>query len=76
MNHKEGRGTLKFENVASSCIWEYANIMNVFQAYCFCGENLLGQDRCGEAIRALQESQACESQLCISSEFSYKILLT
>lgn len=28
-------------------------------AYCFCGENLLGQDRCGEAIRALQESQAC-----------------
>jgi len=28
-------------------------------AYCFCGENLLGLDRCGEAIRALQESQAC-----------------
>lgn len=31
-------------------------------AYCFCGENLLGLDRCGEAVRALQESQACYSR--------------
>ncbi|KAJ9588350.1 hypothetical protein L9F63_018276 [Diploptera punctata] len=28
-------------------------------AYCYCGENVLTQDKCGEAIRALQESQAC-----------------
>ncbi|XP_069677510.1 BRO1 domain-containing protein BROX-like isoform X1 [Periplaneta americana] len=28
-------------------------------AYCFCGENLLSQDKCGEAIRALQESKTC-----------------
>jgi hypothetical protein len=40
-------------------------IVTLFQAYCFCGEKLLGQDQCGEAIRALQESQACEYQSLI-----------
>ena len=29
-------------------------------AYNFAGENLLAEDKCGEAIRALQESQKCE----------------
>lgn len=28
-------------------------------AYNYCGENLLAMDKCGEAIRALQESEAC-----------------
>lgn len=28
-----------------------------FQAYCYCGKNLLEEDKCGEAIRALRESQ-------------------
>ena len=27
------------------------------QAYCYCGKNLLEEDHCGEAIRALRESQ-------------------
>lgn len=30
------------------------------QAYCYAGENLLAQEKCGEAIRALQESHKCE----------------
>ncbi|XP_031835511.1 BRO1 domain-containing protein BROX [Nomia melanderi] len=28
-------------------------------AYNYCGENLLAMDKCGEAIRALQESEVC-----------------
>ncbi|XP_076276702.1 BRO1 domain-containing protein BROX [Lasioglossum baleicum] len=28
-------------------------------AYNYCGENLLAMDKCGEAIKALQESEAC-----------------
>uniref|UniRef100_A0A6B0VCP5 Putative signal transduction protein n=1 Tax=Ixodes ricinus TaxID=34613 RepID=A0A6B0VCP5_IXORI len=28
-------------------------------AYCYAGENLLAQEKCGEAIRALQESHKC-----------------
>lgn len=28
-------------------------------AYNYCGENLLSMDKCGEAIKALQESEAC-----------------
>jgi len=31
-------------------------------AYNFAGENLLAEDKCGEAIRALQESQKCFAQ--------------
>ena len=31
-------------------------------AYNYAGENLLAEDKCGEAIRALQESQKCESE--------------
>ncbi len=32
----------------------------VFQAFNFKGESLLAQDKCGEAIRSLQESKKCE----------------
>ena len=32
----------------------------LLQAYCFCGETLLDEDKCGEAIRALQESDKCK----------------
>ena len=32
-------------------------------AYNYAGENLLAEDKCGEAIRALQESQKCELKL-------------
>ncbi|XP_046400310.1 BRO1 domain-containing protein BROX-like isoform X2 [Ischnura elegans] len=31
-------------------------------AYCFFGETLLSQDKCGDAMRALQESQTCHKQ--------------
>jgi hypothetical protein len=31
-------------------------------AYNYAGENLLAEDKCGEAIRALQESQKCYGQ--------------
>ena len=34
--------------------------MIVFQAYNYKGESLLAQDQCGEAIRSLQESEACK----------------
>lgn len=36
-------------------------------AYCYSGENLLSQEKCGDAIRALQESEKCyvaASKLC------------
>ena len=33
------------------------------QAFNYQGENLLGQDKCGEAIRSLQESEKCKSHL-------------
>ncbi|KAG8223759.1 hypothetical protein J437_LFUL018834 [Ladona fulva] len=34
-------------------------------AYCFLGENLLSQDKCGEAIKALQESKKYHSEALI-----------
>ena len=30
---------------------------SMYQSYTYCGENLLSQDKCGEAIRALREAQ-------------------
>ncbi|KAH9375451.1 hypothetical protein HPB48_011196 [Haemaphysalis longicornis] len=36
-------------------------------AYCYAGENLLAQEKCGDAIRALQESHKCyqdATQIC------------
>ncbi|GLH07452.1 Uncharacterized protein GBIM_12905 [Gryllus bimaculatus] len=42
-------------------------------AYKYCGENLLSQDKCGDAIRALKEALACygqASELC--KEYSKK----
>lgn len=30
-----------------------------FQAYSYCGQNLLSLDKCGEAIRALKQSERC-----------------
>jgi len=41
---------------------KYLQLKSVFYlayAYCYAGENLLGQDKCGDAIRALQESEKC-----------------
>ena len=35
----------------------------ICQAYNYMGENLLAQDKCGEAIRALQEAQKSKLQL-------------
>lgn len=32
----------------------------VEQAYCYQGENLLAQDKCGEAVRGLQEGVKCK----------------
>ena len=36
-----------------------------FQAFNYQGENLLAQDKCGEAIRSLKESQECKWQLFV-----------
>lgn len=32
------------------------------KAYCYMGENLLSQDKCGESIRSLQESKKCYNE--------------
>ena len=46
-------------------------------AYNYAGENLLAEDKCGEAIRALQESQKCESEYAhVGSQFTNNLLLT
>ena len=34
--------------------------MFALQAYNYLGEDLLSQDKCGEAIRCLQESKKCK----------------
>lgn len=61
MRYTEVRTYWKYLHLGTCQHNEYMEtVVTVFQAYCFCGENLLGQDHCGEAIRALQESQACE----------------
>ncbi|XP_055330077.1 BRO1 domain-containing protein BROX-like [Paramacrobiotus metropolitanus] len=40
-------------------------------AYCYCGENLLAQDKCGEAIKALQEAnKAFDSSLELCKEYA------
>jgi 5,10-methylenetetrahydrofolate reductase len=31
--------------------------MSMYQAFCYYGENLLALERCGEAIRSLQEAE-------------------
>ncbi|XP_014216565.1 BRO1 domain-containing protein BROX-like [Copidosoma floridanum] len=41
---------------------KYLELKSMFYqscAYNYCGENLLSMDKCGEAIRALKESEAC-----------------
>lgn len=41
---------------------KYLQIKSVFYmayAHCYAGENLLSQEKCGDAIRALQESEKC-----------------
>ncbi|KAJ8688221.1 hypothetical protein QAD02_024016 [Eretmocerus hayati] len=41
---------------------KYLELKSMFYqsyAYNYCGENLLAMDKCGEAIRALKESEAC-----------------
>ena len=44
-------------------------------AYNYAGENLLAEDKCGEAIRALQESQKCESEYAhVGSQFTNNLL--
>lgn len=32
----------------------------IWQAYCYHGQTLLASDKCGEAIRSLQEAEKCE----------------
>lgn len=36
------------------------NICVFYQAYCYHGQTLLASDKCGEAIRSLQEAEKCE----------------
>ena len=48
-------------------------IMFIAQAYCFLGQDLLVQEKCGESVKALQHSSACKLHYFISS-ISYAIL--
>lgn len=32
----------------------------LYQAYCYHGQTLLASDKCGEAIRSLQEAEKCK----------------
>ena len=43
------------------------------QAFCFYGENLLALERCGDAIRSLQESEQLLQQLTVDCK-EYKKL--
>ena len=64
----------RVESCLLSCLREYMHVStapifesNTYvydsrvssQAYNYCGEDLLAADKCGEAIRALQESESC-----------------
>uniref|UniRef100_T1IPS0 BRO1 domain-containing protein n=1 Tax=Strigamia maritima TaxID=126957 RepID=T1IPS0_STRMM len=53
---------------------KYLHLKCVFYlayAHCYAGENLLSQDKCGEAIRALQESESCyQDALKVCKEYS------
>jgi hypothetical protein len=42
-------------------------------AYNYAGENLLAEDKCGEAIRALQESQKCEYSKLLMNQQQKKL---
>ncbi|XP_023236415.1 BRO1 domain-containing protein BROX-like isoform X1 [Centruroides sculpturatus] len=54
--------------------WKYLQLKSSFYlsyAYCYAGENLLQQEKCGEAIRALNESEKYQSEVKIlSKEYS------
>ncbi|GFU42189.1 BRO1 domain-containing protein BROX [Nephila pilipes] len=54
---------LKKLNPSKAGKWgKYLELKSTFYlayAYCFSGENLLSQEKCGDAIRALQESEKC-----------------
>ncbi|XP_071043249.1 BRO1 domain-containing protein BROX-like [Parasteatoda tepidariorum] len=47
--------------------FELKSVFYLAYAYCYSGENLLAQEKCGDAVRALQESEKCyesASKLC------------
>ncbi|GFQ81346.1 BRO1 domain-containing protein BROX [Trichonephila clavata] len=58
-----GANHLSKINPAKAGKWQkYLELKSIFYlayAYCFSGENLLSQEKCGDAIRALQESEKC-----------------
>lgn len=48
--------------------WKYLQLKSFFYlayAYCYAGENLLQQEKCGEAIRALKESEKFQTEVKI-----------
>ena len=47
----------------------------LLQAFNYEGENLLSQDKCGEAIRSLKESQKCEYYSNTSSNMIFHIMM-
>ena len=49
-------------------------LSSLFQAYNYHGENLLAEDKCGEAIRCLQESVACKFFNTLVLEKSSKVV--
>ena len=54
-------GLTKDNNQLSYC----SHFETIMQAYNYHGETLLAQDKCGEAIGCLQESQKCERHIIV-----------
>ena len=55
---------LGFTNVNAHVLYS-SYFETIMQAYNYHGETLLAQDKCGEAIGCLQESQKCEQDILI-----------
>lgn len=55
--------------VSDSCKWHaIVNVCITLKAHCYNGETLLAQDKCGEAVRGLQEGVKCEHKFCVQHE--------
>lgn len=65
-------GSVSMLNPHKAGKWQkYFELKSIFYqayAYCYAGENLLAQEKCGDAVRALQESLKCYEnarKLCV-----------
>ena len=55
---------------SSLLMWHVVRVALPPQAYCFFGQELLVQEKCGESIKVLQHSQACKHVREISETHS------